>query len=179
MSRRVLLSEDFRSGRFRINLNRLVQFERAVSGLFLYKPNDQYCAVEGVFMTGVGIEGDIQVDQQRNAAAEEFFRRNPKYRGIEFHTHSSGTIATLGSHYATSPSDLDIREYDGRLRTDPDFIGAIVTPERILLYGRDKPTLRTTIAFPHKEHGEVNAKIRKIAQELGCNLEELVARLRS
>ncbi len=179
MRRKVLLPREFRSGNFAINLNDLVRLERTVGGLFLYRPNGEYCHVDSIFMTGAGDEGNISVDQQRHAVAEEFFRRNKKYEGMEFHTHNRGTIATLGDRYATYPSDLDIREYDARLRTNPDFIGAIVTPKRTLLYGKDNPDLEITGAFPYKEHEVVTQQIIQIAQELGCNLEALIARLRS
>jgi len=183
MSRIVLLSREFER-----RLDNLATLEEEVNGIFLYMlqqiPQEyrlfgvlslftlqkEYCPLEALFMTGVGDELHVQASPERIEIANEFFKRNPAYQLVKFHTHSRGTLRKYGSHYASHFSGDDITTYKKRLEEDQDFIGMVATPEMKLLYGRDNPKLRIVEDFPSEAERRITEELSDIARSKGYDL---------
>lgn len=191
MSRTVLLPREFER-----KLDELATLEEEVNGILLYRPQQtqdefrllrfllytrlkDWCPIENIFMTGIGHEGHVQAEQQRMDVANEFFKRNPEYRFVKFHTHSKGTIRKFGDNYATQFSDGDIRSYEEQLRMDPEFIGMVVTPRTKLLYAPDNPTLRVVEKFPSNANEKINSDLREIARVMGYDFSRFQAVLKT
>ena len=173
MSRIVLLAREFDR-----RLNELTSLEQEVNGVLLYRLQGRYCPIETIYMTGLGTAGHVQASQNKLVTANEFFRRNPEYSCVKFHTHSRGTIK-INEYYATHFSQADINSYDNRLKEDADFIGMVVTPTTKLLYAPDNPTLRLVEGFPSEAEIRINNELSQIALELGQDTSRFTARYSS
>ncbi|MEK6921368.1 MAG: hypothetical protein AABX82_05770 [Nanoarchaeota archaeon] len=91
MTRKVLLPKELET-----RLNGLTSLVEEVKGVLFYRPQEEYCPLEAIFMTGVGTEGHVQANPGRLEVVNEFFGRNPDYHYVEFHTHCEGTIKKYG-----------------------------------------------------------------------------------
>lgn len=170
MPRQVLLVRQFDR-----TLDDLAELTQEANGVLLYRPQGRYCPIEASYMTARGNPGHVRAEEQRMDVVNEFFRRNPDYRFVKFHTHSKGTIRRFGEHFATHFSDGDIRSYDEQLRTNPEFIGMVVTPETKLLYAQDKPTIRVVSGFPSEANRRIHRELEEIKMELGYDFGPLTA----
>ena len=143
----------------------------------LYRPDGDYCPIEGFFMTGVGSEGHVQAEPERIEVANEFFRKNPDYKLVKFHTHSVGTIERFGSYYARHFSKGDIKGIQEHLRHDRDFIAMLVTPETKLLSGIDNPELLVVndSSGYGKKRKAISQSLKVIAGNLGYDISTLTA----
>ena len=171
MGRTVALVDKF--ARRLLDLTRL---QEEVNGMFLYKPQSSYCGIESIFMTGIGTEGHVRAEPERIRILNAFFQRNPDYRIVKFHTHSRGTIEKHGDYYANHFSQGDIASYDELLREDPDFIGMVVTPKRMLLYAPDNPKIQVARGFPLEADARIRRDLQQIASEQGYNLSGFITR---
>ena len=175
MARKVLLPREI-DGR----LNNLTGLVEEVDGIHLYRRQGDYCPIEALFMTGVGSAGHVQAQPDRMEVANEFFRRNPDYQFVKFHTHSKGTIERFGDYYARHFSQGDIDGIKEQLGYDRDFIAMLVTPEKKLLSGIDNPELLVVNDFPAYQNRSqaVSQSLKVIAENLGYNISRLQARKR-
>lgn len=173
MSRTVLLPREYE-----VRLKTLTSLEQEVNGALLYRQQGNYCPIEANFMTAVGTAGHVRAEQERMDIANEFFRRNPEYRFVKYHTHSKGTIKRFGEHFAHNFSDGDIRSYEEQLGHDPDFIGMVVTPRAMLLYGRDNPQLRVVQGVPSEASRRIDDELAEIARAMGHDLDGFQATFR-
>jgi hypothetical protein len=175
MTRKVLLPRDI-NGR----LYRLTELVEEVNGILLYRRQNESCPLEALFMTGTGSEGHVQAQPDRIEVTNEFFRRNPDYQFVKFHTHSKGTIRTYGKYYAKHFSQGDLSEIKEQLRDDSEFMALLVTPETKLLCGMDNPELRVVDDFPGYRTASptISGQLRSIARELGYYLNRFEARMR-
>ena len=171
MSRIVLVSREFDR-----KLNRLTSLEQEVNGVLLYREQGIYCPIETVYLTGIGTAGHVQATQSRIEIANEFFRRNPEYSCVKFHTHSKGTMKRFGESYATNFSQDDKRVYENQLKEEADFIGMVVTPVTKLLYAPDNPTLRVVEGFPLQADRRIHEELSQIALELGHEKSSFIAK---
>ncbi len=175
MGRKVLLSSGLDA-----KLGRLTQIVQEVKGVLLYRPHGDYCLLEYMFMTGIGNEGQVQAAQGRLGIVNEFFKRNNQYHGVEFHTHSKGTIHQFGEYYADHFSDGDRISLNDKLRDDERYLHLLVTPKTKLLYGNDNPRLINIEDFPGSHHRTeaISQSIQNIAGNLGHDLDRFSATLR-
>ena len=159
MAREVVLSRKFES-----RLEDLTQLKEEVNGVLLYRPQGNYCPIESIFMTGKGNEGHVAADPKRMEVVNEFFRRNPEYDYIKFHTHSLGTIASNGEYFTTHFSEWDKISYDEQLKHHPGFIGMVITPKTKLLYAPDCPSLMIVAGFPYEANERIQRELTKIME---------------
>jgi hypothetical protein len=178
MSRKVLLSSDSVQC-----IDRFVESPKSVSSLLLYRPQGNDCNIEVIFLTGVDKKRDWPLDTERYYIAEEFFRRNPEYKAVDFHTHNQGLIHRLGSSLATGFSDEDRAHYEERLTTDPNFMAMIATPQDKKVYGRDNPTWSIAHPVIHRRvefsAQSVIRELETIAGKIGYDIDALISRLRN
>ncbi len=170
MGRIVLLAREFNN-----TLERLAEANEEVNGVLLYRQQEEYCPVEAIFMTGVGTSGHVREEQGRIDLLNVFFRNNPDYRIVKFHTHSLGTIRDCGEYWADHFSSGDIALYKRHLVHNPELIGMVITPTTKLLYAPDKPTLRIVNGFPSEANQRIHRELRDIAGELGYDMDKLKA----
>ena len=170
MVRKVLLAREFDR-----TLDELAELNEEVNGILLYRPQRHYCPVEAIFMTGKGNVGHVRAEQERMDIANEFFSGNPDYLFVKFHTHSKGTIKRFGDFHATHFSEGDIESYDEQLKTNPEFIGMVVTPRTKLLYAPDNPTLRIVNGFPSEANQSIRKELTDIARARGYDIRRLQA----
>ncbi len=158
-------------------LTGLASLREEVDGILLYRPRENLCPIEAIFMTGVGNEGHVQAQPSRVEIANEFLKRNPDYRFIKFHTHSRGTIQKHGAYYARNFSSRDIAVLQEQLKQDPAYIALLVTPATKVVYGRDSPNVETVPNFPrYVQRGlAVHESLQRIARNLGYDLDTLKA----
>src|SRR3989339_1491985 len=102
MGRKVLLPREIDR-----RLDNLTELVEEVDGILLYRRQGDYCPIEALFMTGVGSAGHVQAQPDRMEVANDFFRRNPDYQFVKFHTHSKETIDKFGDYYAKHFSQGD------------------------------------------------------------------------
>ncbi len=176
MSRKVIISREINE-----KLDNFSQFEEEVNGVLLYKVRyPEICEVGSLFMTGVGTVGHVTSHPERVDIVNEFFRINPEYGYIKFHTHSIGTIQQFGDYYARHFSQKDIELMQKQIQSDDRFIAMLVTLEKKLLCGIDNPYLIIEDNTPlsiHKERS-IDTSIRCIAKQLGYSLDSLIAHRR-
>ena len=172
MTRKVLLPKDMES-----RLDTLTGLVQEVDGILLYRRQGDYCPLEQIFMTGVGTEGHVQAHPERMEVANEFFRRNPDYQFVKFHTHSKGTIRKFGDYYARHFSQGDIDGIKEQLRNNRDFIAMLVTPETKLLSGIDNPELMVLNGFRGYQNRSqaVSQSLKVIVENLGYDISGLPA----
>ena len=172
MTRTVLLPRDI-EGR----LNNFTELTQEVDGILLYRRQGDYCPLEQIFMTGVGTEGHVQAHPERMEVANEFFRRNPDYQFVKFHTHSKGTIERFGHYYARHFSQGDIDGIKEQLRDNRNFMAMLVTPETKLLSGIDNPELVVVNDFAGYQNRSqaVSQALKVIAGNLGYDIISLPA----
>ncbi|MGV8086247.1 MAG: hypothetical protein ACP5N1_01325 [Candidatus Woesearchaeota archaeon] len=172
MTRNVLLPNEL-DGR----LDTLTNLVEEINGILLYRQNGIYCPIEALFMTGIGSAGHVQSQSDRMEIANEFFKRNPDYKFVKFHTHSRGTIEKFGSHYARHFSQGDIDGMKEQLRYDKNFMAMLVTPETKLLSGIDNPKLLVvdnSLEYINRSQ-IVSASLKNIAENLGYDLSKFRA----
>ena len=172
MARKVLLPREI-DGR----LDNLTGLVEEVDGILLYRRQGDYCPIEALFMTGVGSAGHVQAQPDRMEVANEFFRRNPDYQFVKFHTHSKGTIERFGDYYARHFSQGDVDGIKEQLRYDRDFMAMLVTPEKKLLSGIDNPELLVVNGFPGYQNRSqaVSQSLKVIAENLGYDISRFQA----
>lgn len=174
MVRKVLLPREIDN-----RLNDLTHLVEEVDGILLYRRRvDDTSPVEDIFMTGVGTEGHVQSQPERMEVANEFFRQNPDYQFIKFHTHSRGTIARFGRYYAWHFSQEDLEGIQEQLQYDRAYMAMLVTPEAKLLHSIDNAELHIVSDFPGyaQRSRAVDQAVKVIAQNLGYDLSTLRAR---
>ena len=157
-------------------LDDLAGLVQEVNGILFYRRQKDLCPIEQILITGSGTEGDVQTTDERIKVANEFFRRNPRYRPVEFHTHTKGTIRRFGDWYASNFSNDDIATVTAKLNEDPHYLALLVTPTKKLVASGDQSILRVETFPEYEKKGEVvrNA-LRKIAANLGCDISRLNA----
>jgi len=179
-------------------LSNLATLQEEVNGVLLYRPSTgtrtdniaqtpdgDLCPVEEIYMTAVGSAGHVIADPDELRVLNEFFQKNQDYRFIKFHTHSKGTLEQFGEQFATSFSSGDIEAYDEQIERDNRFIGMLVTPSDMLLYGREdsqgrSPILKIVEGFDGYEvrNRAVNEGLTLIKQNLGHIGRPMTARRR-
>lgn len=154
-------------------LNNLTNLVEEVDGTLLYRRLEDYCLIDSIFMMGVGKEGHVQAQPERIKIANEFFKRNPDYRFVKFHTHSKGTIDKFGQYYATNFSAGDIDTFKDMLEDDKEFMAMLVTPTTKLLWGIDNPELVVVDDSPRyrNRNQAVSEALRVIARNLGYDID--------
>ncbi|MFH1212035.1 MAG: hypothetical protein V1659_03850 [Candidatus Woesearchaeota archaeon] len=164
MARKVLLPKEIDA-----RLDGLSGLIEEVDGILLYRRQGDYCPVEALFMTGVGSAGHVQAQPARIQVANEFFRQNPSYQFVKFHTHSKGTIDKFGQYYSRHFSRGDIDAIKEQLKHDRDFMAMLVTPEIKLLCGIDNPELSVVNGFSDYQDRSrvVSQSLEIIARNLG------------
>lgn len=172
MSRVVILPKELDS-----RLDTLTSLKEEVKGVMFYRPLEKYCPLEYLFMTAVGNEGHVKVIPERLEVVNEFFRMNPTYHYVEFHTHSVGTINTYGQYYARNFSEGDKSSLQGKLNDDPNYLHLLVTPKTKLLWGSDNPELLIVDDFHNydQRRSALELALKRVAHKLGYNFENLKA----
>ncbi|HLC78551.1 MAG TPA: hypothetical protein VJH92_05485 [Candidatus Nanoarchaeia archaeon] len=172
MSRRILLPKDLNR-----RLEGLSLINQESNGVLLYRRNEFECPVDAIFMTGIGNEGHVKAQPQRVRIVNEFFKRQPSYGFVKFHTHTPRTIERYGIYYADHFSEQDITGYDEQISADPAFMGMVITPKTKLLYGLDNPKIE--VVQPPLGHNRrariITSSLNKIASEMGIQLDLLSA----
>jgi len=148
----------------------MAQLTNEVNGILLYRRQGDYCPIEAILTTGIGTTSHVVAEDSQMKVANEFFRKNPDYQYVKFHTHSQGTISQHGSYYETHFSDADIKSYQDQLRHYPDFIGMVVTPRTKLLYAPDNPDLRVVPGDPRQANERIRKDLKAIAKSSGVEL---------
>ena len=150
----------------------LAQMDEEISGVLLYRQYGDFCAVEGIFLTGGGDAGSVEPEKERVEVLNKFLRMNPEYRFVEFHTHSKGTLKAYGNRYARSFSFGDIRAIHSQLERDSQYMHLLVTPETQILYGADSPELAPESPMPDNARKEqlVSEALTITANRLGYGI---------
>src|SRR3989344_6003264 len=143
MTRKIILPRELD-----VRLNNLTRMVEEVNGILLYRRHGELCPLEEIFMTGVGEEGHVQAEHDKILIANEFFRRNPEYKYVKFHTHSIGTITKYGDYYSDHFSEGDIETYKEQLKENKEFIAMLITQKTKLLCGIDNPVLEVVEDYP-------------------------------
>ena len=151
------------------------RLQEEVHGVLLYSPVQTLCPIDYLLVTGIGTQSHVQALPRRLDLLNEFFRRNPGYNFVKFHTHSQGTINEFGEYFTNNFSSGDIRSYEEQLKTNHDFIGMVVTPRTKLLYAPDNPTIRVVDGFPQDANVRIHQELTDIARTMGCDLGSLQA----
>lgn len=173
MTRIVLLPRNLES-----KLDNLTELVEEVNGILLYRPRVNECLLEAMFITGLGTEGHVISEQKRIELANQFFKKNPNYKFVRFHTHSKGTIKKYSSYFAKHFSQGDIDSIKEQLKLDRTFIAMLVTPERKLLSGIDNPHLEITpdSSYLQDRNNFISTALRKIAETKGYDISKFYAR---
>lgn len=149
-------------------LDQLTSLKEETNGVLLYEKIDDLCFVDYLYVTGVGTEGQVWSDPSRVKIVDHFFKLNPKYQFIKFHTHTLGTIRSFGEQYAREFSEGDIETIKKQLSHDKEYMAMLVTPETKLISGMDNPQLRIVEQSERCErnHKIIEAKINQIAVDI-------------
>ncbi len=158
-------------------LDALTELKQETCGILLYRPTNNLCPLESMFITGVGTEGHVQSSEDRVKISNAFFEHNPDYRFVKFHTHSRGTIEKYGSYFATHFSQEDIDGIKQQLKLDKDYISLLATPKTKIVCGMDNPQLQ--IGDPLNRYKNRNEPLGRafeiVARNLGYTLANLSA----
>lgn len=174
MPRKVILPTEVSN-----NLDNLVNITEEVSGVLFYRPTADYCAVESMFILGVGLPNKVIDDEHRLKVTNTFFQQNPEYHYIKFHTHSKQTIYRYGEYFAENFSSQDLNEINKNIKLDKYFMAILVTPKIKLIMGYDSPLMFIGNYPEYKElHNQIQQKLETIASNLGYELNPLVAKLK-
>ncbi len=167
MKRTVLLPKELEQ-----RLVSLANLKSEVNGVLLYRPKEEYCPIETIFITGKGTEGHVSSTPERMAIVNEFFEKNPEYNFVKFHTHSKGTIEKFGEYYARNFSEADLEGFKEHFKENKTYIGMLITPETRLLCGLDNPKLEVVKGFPGyaSRSKAVDQAVLLIANRLGYEL---------
>ncbi len=168
MPRKVIIPTDVKD-----KLQQLTQLQNETQVLLLYQRNGNDCVVVSYFILG-GNESTTQTHGNSNLAKliKEFLSENPTYKFIAGHTHTESIVSNRESHYADHFSTGDERTYTRALQTDPEFIGAVITPTTIKLWAPDNPQLEFCPPHPKFVHEKIYEKIRDVARRKGLNAHE-------
>ncbi|NCN87134.1 hypothetical protein GW932_04835 [archaeon] len=169
MKRIVLLPKKFNE-----RIDNLVGLQEEVNGILFYQPQNEFCPIESIFLTGIGNSGHVSSSSDRIKIANIFLKNNNSYNFVKFHTHSLGTIKKFGEFYSYNFSKEDIESYKEQLKYDTNFIGMVATPKIKLLYGLDNLSIRIVNGFPYKADLKINNELNNIAKAEGFNLEKLI-----
>lgn len=169
MSRVIVLPREIEK-----RLKILTSLKEESNGVLFYRNREGYCAVESIYMTGVGSEGYVQADSTKVRIINRFLEENPDYRFVKFHTHTKGTLVQFGEKYARQFSKGDISVIKEQFKHDPGFIAMLVTPETILLSGLDNPKLSVVENSETYEqnHENIELSLKKIADRPGIEQEK-------
>jgi|GEM_PF-1497454 len=121
-------------------LNQLREFARGyleeVSGVFLCRKDEGELVVLKMVFSGSGTEGNVSPAKSIVNAVNELLDNHARYRFIDFHTHSVGTVRNHGDYYANNWSDGDLQNFKDQ---GEGYTAMLVTPEKVLLKrnGRD------------------------------------------
>jgi hypothetical protein len=170
MARTVLLPRDIDEG-----LSELVLQEEEVQGVLLFVPDGNNCPVECLVITGIGTEDYVKPIAGRNEILNKFLKTNPDYRVIEFHTHSTGTIAKCGNYFAENFSQHDIKSMTAQMSCVPAYIAMLVTPKTYKLKSIDTVNLEVVDTPPeyHARKEEVIGALDSIAKDMGYEIDVL------
>lgn len=158
-------------------LQTLAGLKQETNGVLLYVPEINTgvfnCRVDGLYVTNVGSISHVRADSKRIAIVNRFFKNNPNYRLIKWHTHCKGT----GKDWFTRFSQGDIDGYEKQLRQDSRFIGMMVSPDRYLLHGKGGLyiLLIEDTAVSQQNEMQVQSELEKAASELGYDTPPLQA----
>lgn len=81
-------------------------------------------------LSGVGDETSVASDDEKRKAVNELVERYPRYRIIEFHTHSVGTIRRHGPEFGENWSKQDLENFKAQ---GDGYIGMLITPTHVLI----------------------------------------------
>jgi hypothetical protein len=167
MARHVLITKNLEA-----KLDSLPDLKEEVSGVLLYREKNGCCVVEYIFLTGADEEGYVDIRSERADIINEFFKMNPDYNYVEFHTHSRGTIEKYGQHYARNFSPGDLKVLRDKSDNSSDYMSMLITPEKKLLYGIDNPSLVSVEKFVGCKRREqsINEALNVIINNLGYNV---------
>ena len=129
------------------NLKQLTEQTREITGFLFYTKleDNMYWVNPTIFLTGIGSGGSVSPTESdefgliTNFIGYHLRDINP----IEFHTHHKG----LGPEWWNRFSEPDIQNIksiiygDGNHRPLPDYIGMLVTPEKLMARGIKHPGL--------------------------------------
>ncbi len=161
-------------------LHNLTKYKEEHNGVLIYRPDSKYhpdsyyCPVSYAGITGKGTPGHVRADPRSIEILNAFLKENPEHRYIKWHTHSVETIRTFGNYYAENFSSGDISSYDEQINYDPDFIGMVVTPKKILIYGRDNPKIRTVSSFPSTENKRIKKRIEEHMRQKNFSIRDIL-----
>ncbi|WP_414837302.1 hypothetical protein ACK3SF_03480 [Candidatus Nanosalina sp. VS9-1] len=135
-------------------------YNEEITGLLICRKEGKDWTVLKTLKTGVGDEQSVSPDEARLRAANQLIENYAKYRLVEFHTHSVGTIHRYGPKYAESWSEGDIENFKEQ---GEGYIGMLVTPKKVLLKGNSRdPELNT---FDRKSSGEFSEWREELDEE--------------
>lgn len=136
-NRKVFIGKEFLS-----NIQHAARnYNEEISGILVCRKEGKDWTVVKTLQTGIGTEGSVSPDTSRLQAANELIENYAKYRLVEFHTHSVGTVNRHGQQFARGWSETDIENFKDQ---GEGYIGMLVTPEKVLLRGnKGDPELET------------------------------------
>ena len=143
--RKIFIDKDF----LQSIQNAARNYNEEISGIFVCRREGKDWTVVKTIQTGIGTEGSVSPDESRIQAVNELIENYAKYRLVEFHTHSIGTIERHGPGYAHEWSKIDHQNFKEQ---GEGYIGVLVTPEKVLVKGnKGDPRLQT---FDRKSSSE-------------------------
>ncbi len=156
-------------------LANLTVFEQETNGFILYLTLKGTDFVSSAYMGGVGGSGHVGASEESRSIVEGVQNKLGNSGYIEFHTHSRGTIAQFGRHYATNFSSGDLESIKASSHADPNYRHLLVTPERMMLarYDADARNLAgipfSVRNFPGMESQEAAFQevVKGVKQRLG------------
>ncbi len=161
------------------NLKQLTEQNREITGFLFYKKleDNMYWVNPTIFLTGIGSGGSVSPTESEafglitNFIGSYIGNINP----IEFHTHHKGLNPVWWNQFS-EPDIQNIKSIiygDSNHRPLPDYIGMLVTPEKIMARGIKHPGLAsipiityTNLSEPEENWiskiGDMNNKINTL-----------------
>ena len=130
---KVLISEEDHRKLKELALNYV---EEVAGSLLCRKDGNRWIGLK-IIMSGSGSEENVSVDSNVSEAVKDLVSNYSKYRFVDFHTHSIGTIHEYGPKYAKGWSDWDKRNIKN---AGEGYIGMLITPETTLVSGNGVKT---------------------------------------
>lgn len=101
--------------------------EEVCGHLICRKEGNELVALK-MLLSGSGTEGNVSPDKAYINAVNDLLEEYPRYRFIDFHTHSVGTIQKHGPEFAEGWSRRDMQNFEDQ---GEGYTGMLATPQTI------------------------------------------------
>lgn len=142
--------------RFIGRLSRLTVLPTELNGVLICSSVGNVGLVLETQILGGGVSDENTThDRTRLESINIFLTENPRYRFVEFHTHTERTVQQYGGQYARDLSEGDKTTILDNYGSDNSYRHLLVTPETLRLYkishGRILPANYVTIQDTHDQ----------------------------